>query len=70
MNTFRLVVVLLAPPFLKRYLLTLLCGARIGRDVHLGWFSAIAAGSIEMGDFSELRSLSVIRCGGRVEIGE
>jgi acetyltransferase-like isoleucine patch superfamily enzyme len=70
MSTLRFVLVLLAPPALKRYLLEAFYGAKIGRHAYIGWFSAVKARSIEIGDFVELRSMSVVRCGGDVKMGD
>jgi acetyltransferase-like isoleucine patch superfamily enzyme len=46
-----------------------MCGAKIGRHVRLGWLSVVSGRRIEMGDYSEVRALSVIRCDGDVRIG-
>src|SRR5512134_241762 len=62
-------LVFICPPFLKRYLLKWFCGARIGRNVHIGWFSSIMGRHIAIGDESEIRALTLIRCDGDVRIG-
>ncbi len=70
MKTLSFLIVFFAPPFLKKFLLRRLCGAKIGRSVHIGWFSTIASRGLTMGDYSEVRALTLIRCDGDVHIGE
>ncbi len=62
-------LVLVAPPFLKVPLLRRLGGARIGRHVHIGWFSTISAKHISIGDYAEIRAFSIMHCAGEVKIG-
>jgi acetyltransferase-like isoleucine patch superfamily enzyme len=62
-------LVFFSPPFLKRYLLSWFCGARIGRHVHIGWFSAVMGRRIAIGDHSEIRALTLINCDGDVIVG-
>jgi acetyltransferase-like isoleucine patch superfamily enzyme len=62
-------IAFLAPPFLKKPLLVWFLGARIGRGARLGWFTFIQCRRFEMGDYSELRSCTVIRCDGDIRIG-
>jgi acetyltransferase-like isoleucine patch superfamily enzyme len=69
LRTILFVVVFVCPPFLKKHLLKWFAGAKIGRHVHLGWFSTVMGKHIEFGDYSELRALSIIRCDGEVRIG-
>lgn len=68
MRSFIFVVVFICPPFLKGYVLRWFSGARIGRHVRIGWFSAVMGRQIELGDFSEVRALTLIRCDGGVRI--
>lgn len=63
------ILVLLSPPFLKKCLLKWFMGAHIGRRVKMGWFSSVKGKKIEIGDYSEIRSLSLITCDGNVKIG-
>jgi acetyltransferase-like isoleucine patch superfamily enzyme len=70
MRALVLVVVFLAPPFLKKFLLRRLLGARIGRGVRIGWFSAIACRRLTMGDYSEVRAFTLMRCDGDVQLGQ
>jgi acetyltransferase-like isoleucine patch superfamily enzyme len=68
-NTFLFGLVFFAPPFLKPLLLQWLCGARIGRQVHIGWFSAVMGRHIEVGDYSLIRPFTLIRLSGDVKLG-
>jgi acetyltransferase-like isoleucine patch superfamily enzyme len=63
-------LILLAPPPLKPWLMRVLLGARIGRGVQIGWFAGIYARHIALGDYAELRALTLIRCDGDVSIGD
>lgn len=69
MRTLILVLVFIAPPPLKRYILEWFSKARVGKGVRIGWFSAVVGRRIELGDYSEIRALSLIRCDGDVELG-
>lgn len=62
-------LVFISPPFLKIFLLKWLGGAKIGRHAHIGWFSAIAAREIELGDYSIIRPLTLINVEGQVKLG-
>lgn len=62
-------IVFICPPVLKRYILKWFCGAKIGRGAHVGWFSSIMGRHIELGDYCEIQSLTLIRCDGDVRIG-
>lgn len=62
MRKLLLVVLLLSPPFLKRLLLRLFWRAKIGRGVRIGWFAAVTGRHIELGDYSEVRAFSTVRC--------
>jgi acetyltransferase-like isoleucine patch superfamily enzyme len=68
-RNFAFAIVFVCPPFLKKIMLKWLGGAKIGRHVHIGWFSTISGGHIEIGDYTEVRAFSVIRCAGEVRIG-
>ena len=63
-------VVLISPPFLKKWLLQWLCGARIGRRAHIGWFSAVMGRQIELGDYSIIRPFTLIYLAGQVRLGD
>ncbi len=69
MRTLIFVLTFISPPFFKKVLLKWFCGASIGRNVYVGWFSAVMGRHIELGDFSEIRALSIIKCEGDVKIG-
>lgn len=62
-------LILLAPPPIKPWLMRTLLGARIGRNVRIGWFAAVSAHHIAIGDESEIRALTMINCSGDVSIG-
>ena len=69
MSVLFVALILLAPPPLKPWLMRILLGARIGRNVRIGWFAGIAAHHIAIGDESEIRALTFISCHGDVIIG-
>lgn len=69
MKTFWLGVVLLAPPFLKNFILRTFCGAQIGRGAHIGWFAGVSARRIELGAHCAIRALTVIRLDGDFHLG-
>lgn len=68
-NMLRLGLVFIAPPFLKKWLLRWLYGAKIGPKVELGWFSAVSGRHIELGDHVAIRALTLIHVLGDVQIG-
>lgn len=63
-----LALAFLSPPILKPWLLRL-AGARVGRHVRIGWLAGIFGSRIELGDFSAIRALTLIRLDGAVSIG-
>ncbi|GIW02828.1 MAG: transferase [Roseiflexus sp.] len=69
MHTLFVVLILLAPPPLKPWLMRTLLGARVGRNVRVGWFAGISARHIAIGDESDIRALTFISCHGDVIIG-
>jgi acetyltransferase-like isoleucine patch superfamily enzyme len=69
MRTFLFALVFICPPFLKLLLLRWFAGARIGRGVHIGWFSSVVGRKVELGDYCEIRPLTLIKCDGEVSIG-
>lgn len=69
MHTLFIALILLAPPPFKPWLMRVLLGARIGRNVRMGWFAGISARHIAIGDESDIRALTFIRCHGDVIIG-
>jgi acetyltransferase-like isoleucine patch superfamily enzyme len=69
MHTLFVALILLAPPPLKPWLMRVLLGARIGRNVRVGWFAGISARHIAIGDESDIRALTFINCHGDVVIG-
>ncbi len=68
-RTLFVALILLAPPPLKPWLMRTLLGARIGRNVRIGWFAGISARHIAIGDESDIRALTFISCHGDVVIG-
>ncbi len=69
MRTLLFALVFVCPPFLKPLLLRWFAKAKIGRGVHIGWFSSVIGRKIELGDYCEIRSLTLIKCDGQVSIG-
>jgi acetyltransferase-like isoleucine patch superfamily enzyme len=69
MHTLFVALILLAPPPLKPWLMRVLLGACIGRNVRIGWFAGISAPHIAIGDESDIRALTFISCHGDVVIG-
>jgi acetyltransferase-like isoleucine patch superfamily enzyme len=69
MKTIAFVLIFISPPFIKNYLLRWLCSAKIGKHVHVGWFSAVAGEKIEIGDYSTIRPLTIIKLDGKLQIG-
>lgn len=63
-------VVFLLPPFLKVHILRWFCKAQIGRRVYIGWFSSVMGRRIKIGDYSEIRSFTLIKCDQELDIGE
>jgi acetyltransferase-like isoleucine patch superfamily enzyme len=63
-------ITFISPPFLKKILLKIACNAYFGRGSHIGWFSAVAGGSLRMGDLSVIKPFTLIRCDGDVKIGK
>lgn len=68
-NMLRLGLVFMAPPFMKKWLLRWLYGAKIGRRVEIGWFSAVSGKHIELGDHAAIRPLTLIHVLGDVRLG-
>jgi acetyltransferase-like isoleucine patch superfamily enzyme len=66
---FWLVCLILAPPVLKPLVLKWVCGAKLGRGVRIGWLSAVMGRTVSIGEYSEIRPLTVIICDGDVAIG-
>lgn len=62
------ILTFICPPFLKPALLRL-CGARVGKHVQIGWFAAVTGRQIEIGDYSEIRALTLVQCDGTLRIG-
>lgn len=62
-------LIFLAPPVFKPWLMRTLLGAQVGRGVQIGWFAGIVARHIALGDYAEVRALTLIRCDGDVSIG-
>lgn len=69
MQTLLFILVFLLPPPLKPWVLRVCCGAQIGRHVQIGWFASLMGRRISMGDYSEVRALTLIRCDGPISIG-
>ncbi len=72
MNILRTVIfglLFIMPPAFKPMILRIACGAQIGRGVSIGWFSTVMGRHISIGDYSAIRPLTVIHCGGDLSIG-
>lgn len=63
-------IVFLSPPFLKVHILRWFCRAKIGRGVYIGWFSSVMGRQIKICDYSEIRSITLIKCDQEIDIGE
>ena len=70
MRVLLLGLVFLSPPFVKILLLRWFCGARIGRHAHIGWFSAVVARHVELGEHSAVRPLTLIYLDGQFKLGD
>jgi acetyltransferase-like isoleucine patch superfamily enzyme len=70
MRVLLLGLIFLSPPRIKLLLLRWFCGARIGRHAHIGWFSAVLARHVELGEYSVVRPLTLIYLDGRVKVGD
>ncbi len=57
------------PPAVKPWVLRTLCGARVGRNVQIGWFASVMGRHISLGDHCAIRALTLIRCDGDVVLG-
>ncbi len=63
-------ITFICPPFIKKVLLQLFCGAEFGRGAYIGWFSAVMGQrKIVMGDYSRVCSLTLIKCDGEFNLG-
>lgn len=69
MRTLIFALVFVCPPCLKGPVLRWCWGASIGRRVRIGWFSTVLGRHVELGDYSEVRSFTIMRCDGDVRIG-
>ncbi|MCS6881913.1 MAG: acyltransferase [Oscillochloridaceae bacterium] len=68
-RTFIFALLFVLPPALKPWVLRVCCGARIGRNVQIGWFASVMGRHISLGDHCAIRALTLIRCDGDVVIG-
>ncbi len=68
-KTLLFVLLFICPPPLKPPILRWFCGARIGRGVHIGWFASVMGRNISIGDYSEIRPLTLLRCDGDIALG-
>jgi acetyltransferase-like isoleucine patch superfamily enzyme len=62
-------LIFISPPFLKKLLLRWFCGAKIGYEAQVGWFSAVMARQVELGEHSVIRPLTLIKLNGEVGLG-
>jgi acetyltransferase-like isoleucine patch superfamily enzyme len=69
MRTFWFALLFILPPQLKPWVLRVCCGAHVGRHVQIGWFASLMGRQISLGDYSEVRALTLIRCDGPISIG-
>ncbi|MGE3508672.1 MAG: transferase [Vicinamibacterales bacterium] len=58
------------PPALKPVVLRVICRARVGRHVSIGWFATVKARHISLDDHASIRALTVISCNGEVVLGK
>lgn len=68
-KTVLLGLIFVSPPFLKKWLLVWFCGAQIGHNAQIGWFSAVTGKHVVIGDHSAIRPLTLIHVSGDVRIG-
>jgi acetyltransferase-like isoleucine patch superfamily enzyme len=61
-------LVFIAPPFIKKWLLRIFLSARIEKNAHIGWFSAVIGSSLEMGHHSVIRPFTLINLDGEVKL--
>lgn len=57
-----LALLLLAPPWLKKFLLRRFFGAKIGRGARIGWFALVRGQRIEIGDYARISGLAMLQC--------
>lgn len=69
MGTLLFALTFISPPFIKKYILRWFLKAEIGHHVYIGWFSAIMAKSVEIGDYSQIKSLSIIKSDAEFRMG-
>ncbi|MBO9338716.1 MAG: transferase [Chloroflexus sp.] len=69
LHTVIFALLFIVPPAFKPVILRIACGAQIGRGVSIGWFSTVMGRHISIGDYSAIRPLTVINCGGDLRIG-
>lgn len=69
MHTLILLLTLISPPALKPFILRVLAGAQVGRNVKIGWFAGLTGRHIALGDYAEVRSFTLIQCDGDLHIG-
>jgi len=69
LHTVIFALLFIVPPAFKPVILRIACGAQIGRGVSIGWFSTMMGRHISIGDYSAIRPLTVINCGGDLRIG-
>lgn len=63
------ILIFVLPPALKPWALRIACGARVGRNVQIGWFTSISGRHISLGDHCAIRAFTLIRCDGDVVVG-
>jgi acetyltransferase-like isoleucine patch superfamily enzyme len=64
-----MLLIFLLPPPCKPFVLRVLAGAKVGKHVQIGWFATLTGRHIALGDYAEVRSLTVIQCDGDLHIG-
>jgi acetyltransferase-like isoleucine patch superfamily enzyme len=57
-----LAFVLLAPPWLKKWLLRRCFGAKIGRGTRIGWFALVRGQRVELGDYVRISGFAMLQC--------
>ncbi|PDV96441.1 acyltransferase [Candidatus Chloroploca asiatica] len=62
-------ILFFCPPVVKPWLLRVFCGAQLGRHVKIGWFASVMGRHIALGDYSEVRAFTLIKCDGDLVLG-
>jgi len=63
-------IVFVSPPWLKKIMLRMFCKAKIHPRAKIAWLAAVVARRIEIGEYSEIKSFTMINCGEDIKIGK